>query len=127
MKTKEQYFKACREEEEEKKKVREEKYRNETLIEISDWSIEKLKEEYVKISLSKISFYDPFSSGMLWDWLKEECRFCDLEYVEGKHNDCCDEHYNLFELSDDVDVQQDTYLDDYDEDGDLLPLDFNKD
>ena len=53
-------------------------------------NINKLKEEYIKVRLSRIVYAPGISDGMLWDWSKDECRFCDLEYV-GEHINCCDD------------------------------------
>ena len=90
MKTKEEYFADCREEEKRKDIERQLKWRNEILEEITEWSYVKLKEEYIKVRLSRISYGGSFAPGMMWDWCKEECRFCDLEYIQGRHDSCCD-------------------------------------
>lgn len=91
MKTKEQYFAEAKEEAKRKDIERRVKWRNEILEEISKWNYVKLKEEYIKSRLSRISYGGSISSGTLWRYAHDECRFCGLEYVEGKHDDCCDD------------------------------------
>ena len=90
MKTKEEYFRDAEEERRRKSAERKVKWCKEINDEIFTWSYKKLKEEYIKCRLSRISYGGPVSSG-IWDWSKEECRFCGLEYVEGAHDDCCDD------------------------------------
>ena len=89
MKTEEQYFKEAREREEKEAKKRERKWRNKIIDEISGWIYEKLKHEYIKLRLSKISYYNPASAGLVWSIFKSECMFCGLEYIYG-HENCCD-------------------------------------
>jgi len=90
MKTKEQYFKEAKEQEKIKAKERERKWRNEITDEIFGWMYHKLKEEYIKLRLSRISYSSPISSIIVWKYCHEECRFCDLEYIQGEHDECCD-------------------------------------
>ena len=89
MKTKEQYFKEARERREAKHKAWEEEFTNEIMEEIKEWDSDKLEEEYIKCRLARVSYSGSFSAGLLWDWSKEECRFCGLEYIQG-HETCCD-------------------------------------
>ena len=91
MKTEEEYFKDVREKRIKEDKERRLKYRKEIFEEIREWDIGKLQEEYVQTRLGRISFCSPNFGGMMWDWCKEECRFCGLEYVQGEHEDCCDD------------------------------------
>ena len=91
MKTKEQYFKDEIEKEKIKSKERELKWTQEIMEEIKDWDTDKLEDKYVKLRLARISYHNPVSSGMAWKYFHEECRFCDLEYIQGKHEDCCDD------------------------------------
>ena len=106
MKTKEQYFKEQKEIAKKKAKERREKWRNEILEEIKDWDYEKLKEEYVTKYLARISYSGPLSSGLMWKYNHEDCRFCGLEYIYG-HENCCDDcfeknkHKTLEELDND--------------------------
>lgn len=90
MKTKEQFFREEREERKRKSIERRVKWRNEILEEIFTWTYRKLQEEYVKVRLARISYHSPISAGMAWDIFKNECRFCDLEYIYG-HENCCDD------------------------------------
>jgi len=91
MLTAEEYFKQEREKAEIKAKEREEKWTKEIMEEIKEWDSDKLEDEYIKLRLSRISYYDPITPGMAWDLFHEECRFCGLEYIQGEHNDCCDD------------------------------------
>jgi len=91
MLTKKQYFEEYREKEKRKSIERKIEWRNEILEETKDWSYLKLKEEYVKCRLSRISYHSPISAGLIWDWSFEECRFCGLEYIQGRHEVCCDD------------------------------------
>lgn len=87
------YKEFCEEEEERRRKEEEEeedKYKNDLLEEISEWDIDKLKEEYINCKLSRVSYNHGLPIGTLWDFCSEKCKFCDLEYVGGKHNNCCD-------------------------------------
>lgn len=90
MKTKEQYFKDEKEEAKKRAEERKVKWTQEILEEIKDWEIGKLIEEYIKVRLSRISYSSPVSAWVMWDMLKEECRFCDFEYIYG-HENCCDD------------------------------------
>ncbi len=91
MKTEEQYFKEEVEKEKKEAKQRERKSRQKISDEISGWIYEKLKEEYIKLRLTRILYYNPITVGMAWDMFKSECRFCGLEYIQGEHEDCCDD------------------------------------
>ena len=88
MKTKEQYYTDEEERLEKESKERRLKWRNEILEEIKGWSIKELEEGIVKCRLSRISYSGGISIG--WKHIHETCRFCGLEYVQGKHDDCCD-------------------------------------
>ena len=90
MKTKEQYFKEAKEAERLEDEEREVKWHNEILEKIKDWDREKLKEEYVRSRLARISYSNPFPIGVSWDIFKSECRFCGFEYIYG-HETCCDD------------------------------------
>jgi len=91
MKTREEYIKDEAEKEKIKSEERKVKWTQEIMEEIKGWSIKELEEEIVKQRLARISFSPGFPVGVIWDFCKEECRFCGLEYVEGKHDDCCDD------------------------------------
>jgi len=90
VKTKEQYFKEAREEAKKEAEEREEKWTQEIMEEIKEWDSDKLEDEYLKLRLSRISYHNPVSAGMIWDIFKSECRFCGLEYIYG-HENCCDD------------------------------------
>lgn len=90
MKTKKEYFRDAYENERRESVERKVKWRNEILEEINGWSYTKLKEEYINLRLAKISYYNPFPSGTVWNIFKEECRFCGMEYIYG-HETCCDD------------------------------------
>ena len=90
MKTKEEYFKDEAEKEHRKTEEFKEKLTREILEEIKGWDSDKLKEEYTKCRLSRISYGGSISAGWMWSWSKEECRFCGLEYIYG-HEHCCDD------------------------------------
>lgn len=90
MKTEKQFYKEEREKAKKEAEERELKWRNKILEEISEWDHEKLKEEYVQTRLTRISYHNPVTSGMIWDMFKDECRFCGLEYIYG-HENCCDD------------------------------------
>lgn len=90
MKTKEQYFEAEAEKEKIARAERKVKWTQEIMEEIKEWDSDKLEEEYIKQRLARISYGGSISSGTLWKWSHEECRFCGLEYIQGAHNDCCD-------------------------------------
>ena len=89
MKTKEQYY---ADEEVRLKKESEErqlKWTQEIMEEIKEWDSDKLEDEYIKCRLARISYSGGISFG--WKYLHDDCRFCGLEYVYGKHDDCCDD------------------------------------
>ena len=90
MKTKEQFFEEAIKEAKIEAKERERKWRNEIIDEISGWMYHKLKEEYIKLRLARISYSNPITSGMTWKYFHDECRFCGLEYISGEHDECCD-------------------------------------
>lgn len=90
MKTKKEYFRDAYENERRESVERKVKYSNEILKEISGWMYHKLKEEYINLRLAKVSYYNPIPPGTLWNIFKEECRFCDMEYIYG-HDNCCDD------------------------------------
>lgn len=91
MKTKEQYFKDIKEEAKKRSEERRLKWAKEIAEEIKGWSIKKLEDEYIKVRLSKISYGGFTPSGTIWKHIHDECRFCGLEYTQGKHDDCCDD------------------------------------
>lgn len=91
MRTKAEYFKDVQEKQEKDERESRIKYRNEILEEIKDFDFEKLKEAYINVKLSKISYHSFGNGSMMWDWHKEDCRFCGTEYIYGKHEECCDE------------------------------------
>ena len=90
MKTEDQYFKDAYDKEKKEAAERKVKWRNDILLEISEWDFEKLKEEYVQTRLARISYHNPISEGMVWDIFKDECCVCDLEYIYGHENYCDD-------------------------------------
>ncbi len=90
MKTKEQYFKDEEEAEKIRSAEREEKWTQEIKEEIKDWDFDKLKEKYIQARLARISYYNPVSAGMGWEYFHEICRFCGLKYIQGAHDECCD-------------------------------------
>ena len=94
MKTREEYIKDEAEKEKIKSEERKVKWTQEILEEIKGWSIKKLEERIVKLRLSKISYYNPVSMGTAWKYFHDKCRFCGLKYIEGKHDDCCDDCWN---------------------------------
>lgn len=89
MKTKEQYYKEQEEIAKRKAIERKIKWRNEVSEEIREWSYVKLREEYIKCRLSRISYSGGISIG--WKYIHDDCRFCGLEYTQGKYDDCCDD------------------------------------
>lgn len=89
MQTKEQFFEEHKKEQAIKRKEMEEKCKNEILQEISDWDFEKLKEEYVRVRLSKISYNYGMPAYSMWKMFKHECIICSLEYAFGKHDQYC--------------------------------------
>lgn len=85
MKTKKQYFK---ESEREMKRSRME-YNKKIAKEIDEMSTTELKWTLFD-KWHHILIYSRHDE-MIWDMAHEECRFCGVEYIRGRHEDCCDD------------------------------------
>ena len=88
MKTKQQYLKECK-----RRNLKTHRdYKRNYAKEIDEMDMNTLKWKLLIYMNRGLSIGSNYIIG--WEYIREECRFCDVEYIEGKYNKCCD---NCFE------------------------------